>query len=101
LSSLYLFTSHLLTSTSSLQILLGGGQDASSVTTTSAKAGGFESRFFHKIYAEEFGNVRGHFGPINSVAFHPDGRSFTTGGEDGYVRIHHLGEDYTSNKLGF
>lgn len=71
------------------------------MTTTSAKAGGFESRFFHKIYAEEFGNVRGHFGPINSVAFHPDGRSFTTGGEDGYVRIHHLGEDYTSNKLGF
>jgi hypothetical protein len=50
------------------------------VTTTSAKAGGFEARFYHKIYAEEFGNVRGHFGPINTVAFAPDGRSFTTGG---------------------
>lgn len=62
------------------------------VTTTAAKAGGFEARFYHKIYAEEFGNVRGHFGPINTVAFSPDGRSFTTGGEDGYVRIHHFGE---------
>jgi hypothetical protein len=50
------------------------------VTTTSAKAGGFEARFYHKVYAEEFGNVRGHFGPINTVAFAPDGRSFTTGG---------------------
>ena len=60
------------------------------MTTTAAKAGGFEARFYHKIYAEEFGNVRGHFGPINSVAFSPDGRSFVTGGEDGYVRVHHL-----------
>lgn len=62
------------------------------MTTTSAKAGGFEARFYHKIYAEEFGSVRGHFGPINTVAFSPDGRSFTTGGEDGYVRVHHFGE---------
>lgn len=31
------------------QVLLGGGQDASQVTTTSAKAGGFEARFFHKV----------------------------------------------------
>lgn len=31
------------------QVLLGGGQDASQVTTTAAKAGGFEARFFHKV----------------------------------------------------
>mmetsp|Transcript_93 Transcript_93/g.148 ORF Transcript_93/g.148 Transcript_93/m.148 type:complete len:328 (+) Transcript_93:115-1098(+) len=72
-------------------VLLGGGQDASQVTTTAAKAGGFEARFFHKIYQEEFGQVRGHFGPINTVAFSPDGKSFVTGGEDGYVRLHHMG----------
>eukprot|EP00877_Chromochloris_zofingiensis_P003816 jgi/Chrzof1/13435/Cz07g33040.t1 len=80
-------------------VLLGGGQDASQVTTTSAKAGGFEARFFHKIYAEEFGNVRGHFGPINSVAFTPSGRSFVTGGEDGYVRLHHFDMDYFTAKF--
>lgn len=80
-------------------VLLGGGQDASQVTTTSAKAGGFEARFFHKVYAEEFGNVRGHFGPINTVAFSPDGRSFTTGGEDGYVRVHHFDMDYFTTRF--
>uniref|UniRef100_A0A7S3VQ27 Eukaryotic translation initiation factor 3 subunit I n=1 Tax=Dunaliella tertiolecta TaxID=3047 RepID=A0A7S3VQ27_DUNTE len=80
-------------------VLLGGGQDASQVTTTSSKAGGFEARFFHKIYQEEFGNVRGHFGPINTVAFHPSGKSFLTGGEDGYVRLHHFDLDYFTTKF--
>lgn len=75
-------------------IMLGGGQDASQVTTTSHKSGKFESKFYHKIFEEEFGRVPGHFGPINTMSFHPNGRSFTTGGEDGYVRIHHFDPDY-------
>lgn len=75
-------------------IVLGGGQDASQVTTTGARAGKFESVFFHKVHAESFGSVRGHFGPINTVSFSPDGRQFTTGGEDGYVRLHHFDADY-------
>eukprot|EP00798_Chlamydomonas_sp_ICE-L_P007824 gene7824-1023_t len=58
-------------------VITGGGQDASQVTTTSAKAGGFESRFFHKIYAEDF----------------------TTGGEDGFVRMHNFDMDYFTTKF--
>lgn len=67
-----------------------GGQDAADVTTTADAAGGFETHFFHKLYQEEFGRVRGHFGPVNSVAISPDGKSFTTGGEDGFVRMQHF-----------
>ena len=49
-------------------VLIGGGQDAAAVTTTNAKSGYFEARFFHKVFAEEFANARGHFSPINSGA---------------------------------
>lgn len=42
---------------------------------------------------EEIGSVRGHFGPVNAIAIHPDGRSFSTGGEDGYVRINPMQEE--------
>eukprot|EP00884_Botryococcus_braunii_P016851 jgi/Botrbrau1/384/Bobra.110_2s0039.1 len=80
-------------------VLVGGGQDAADVTTTASRAGRFEARFFHKIFAEEFGQVRGHFGPINAVAFSPDGRGFTTGGEDGYVRLHHFDNEYLSARF--
>lgn len=77
-------------------VLIGGGQEAAQVTTTSARAGHFEARFFHKLYEEEFGNVKGAFGPLNSVAFAPDGRGFATGGEDGYVRLYHFDNSFFS-----
>lgn len=32
-----------------------------------------------QIYQEEFGQVRGHFGPINTVAFTPDGKRWVQG----------------------
>ncbi|XP_013791482.1 eukaryotic translation initiation factor 3 subunit I-like isoform X1 [Limulus polyphemus] len=69
-------------------VVLGGGQEAMDVTTTSARAGKFDARFFHLVFEDEFGRVKDHFGPINSVAFHPDGKSYSSGGEDGYVRVH-------------
>jgi len=75
-------------------VVLGGGQDAMDVTTTSARVGKFDSRFFHLVFEEEFGRVKGHFGPINSVCFHPDGKSYSSGGEDGYVRIHSFDSSY-------
>ena len=46
------------------------------VTTTSSRIGKFDARFFHMVFEEEIGRVKGHFGPINSVAFHPDGKRF-------------------------
>ena len=44
--------------------------------------------------AAEFARVKGHFGPINSVMFHPDGASYASGGEDGYVRINVFDQPY-------
>lgn len=46
------------------------------------------------VYPNELGRVKGHFGPVNTLAFHPKGTGFSSGGEDGYVRIHHFDEDY-------
>lgn len=76
------------------QVILGGGQEAMSVTTTSTRVGKFEVRFFHLVFEAEIGRVKGHFGPINTVAFHPDGHSFASGGEDGYIRLHNFDDDY-------
>lgn len=64
------------------------------VTTTSTRAGKFEVRFYHSIYEEEVGRVKGHFGPINTVAYHPSGLGFASGAEDGYVRLHEFDPDY-------
>ena len=100
-------------------VVLGGGQDAMDVTTTSTRIGKFEARFFHLVFEEEFGRVKGHFGPINSVQvsfrqptqgtdnvlwafqFHPDGRGYASGGEDGYVRVHQFDEAYFEFKFDF
>ena len=57
-----------------VQVVLGGGQEAMEVTTTTTKAGKFDARFYHLVFEEEIGRVKGHFGPINSLAFHPDGK---------------------------
>ncbi|KAF2773800.1 WD40 repeat-like protein [Teratosphaeria nubilosa] len=75
-------------------VILGGGQAAMDVTTTSARQGKFEARFYHKIFEEEIGRVRGHFGPLNYVAVSPDGKCYCSGGEDGYVRVHHFDPPY-------
>ena len=57
------------------QVMLGGGQDAREVTTTTTRER-FEVRFFHSVFEDEIGRVKGHFGPINTLAFHPDGRGY-------------------------
>ena len=79
-------------------ILLGGGQEAMSVTTTKAGMGKFDTRFFHLVYEEEFGTVKGHFGPVNALAINPNGRSYASGAEDGYVRLHFFDKSYLDMK---
>jgi len=81
-------------------LLMAGGQDAKDVTTSAASSGKFEACLWHMIYEEEIGSVKGHFGPINCLAWFRDGRGFVTGGEDGYVRVHNFDPDYfTSDKF--
>jgi len=79
-------------------ILLGGGQDAKDVTTTAIRDGKFDARFYHMLLEEEFGRVKGHFGPINTLAFHPDGKAYCSGAEDGFIRAHKFDRDYLSYK---
>lgn len=79
-------------------VLLGGGQDAKDVTTTAASSGKFEATIWHMIYEEEIGSIKGHFSPINSVAWFPDGRGFVTGAEEGICRVVHLDNDYFTKK---
>merc|ERR1712151_870727 len=81
-----------------MHILLGGGQDAKDVTTTGASSGKFEALLWHMVYEEEIGSVKGHFGPMNTITWFPDGRGFITGGEDGYVRVHYLDNEYFTSK---
>lgn len=76
------------------EVCIAGGQEAIAVTTTSSRAGQFEARFFHSVFELEMGRVRGHFGPINTLAYRPDGRGYASGAEDGYVRLHEFDADY-------
>jgi len=57
-------------------------------------------RFFHLIFEDEIGSVPGHFGPVNVLSFSPDGEGFASGGEDGYVRLHHFDKSYFSRTFG-
>jgi len=79
-------------------IIVGGGQDAKDVTTTKAGEGQFETMLIHAVYDDEIGNVKGHFGPMNTLAWKADGTGFATGGEDGYIRINHFDADYFTKK---
>eukprot|EP01100_Stratorugosa_tubuloviscum_P011485 TRINITY_DN512_c0_g1_i1.p1 TRINITY_DN512_c0_g1~~TRINITY_DN512_c0_g1_i1.p1 ORF type:complete len:331 (-),score=140.35 TRINITY_DN512_c0_g1_i1:140-1132(-) len=76
--------------------LLGGGQAAAEVTLTRVDQSQFRVRLYHKIFEDELASVSGHFGPVNTVTFSPDGRTFVSGGEDGFVRINHLDSSYFS-----
>jgi translation initiation factor 3 subunit I len=46
------------------------------------------------VSAELLGLIPGHFSPVNSATFLPDGRGFVTGAEEGFVRIYHFDASY-------
>lgn len=82
-------------------VIVGGGQDAMNVTVTSSKVGHFQVDFFHTVYMEYMGNVKGHFGPVNSCCFNPDGKSYASGSEDGYIRLHIFDKEYFNTKYNW
>jgi translation initiation factor 3 subunit I len=79
-------------------ILVGGGQDEKEVTIT-GKKGGFEIKLVNYVTSEELAEIKGHFGPVHSLAFNPDGKSFASGSEDGYARLHFFHGDYYTSKF--
>ena len=79
-------------------ILVGGGQDEKEVTTT-RKKGGFEIKLVNYITSEELAEIKGHFGPVHTLAYAPDGKSFASGSEDGFVRLHFFQPDYYTPKF--
>jgi len=82
-------------------VIVGGGQEAMNVTRTTHKSGHFEIDFHHLVLQDFLGSVKGHFGPINTLAFTPDGKSFASGSEDGYVRLHFFPQPYFDPKDKF
>jgi len=75
-------------------VIVGGGQEAINVTTTLHKSGHFEVDFHHLVTQDLIGIVKGHFGPVHTLAFAPDGKGYASGSEDGYVRLHHFPQNY-------
>eukprot|EP00727_Mastigamoeba_balamuthi_P004594 m51a1_g14132 putative eukaryotic translation initiation factor 3 subunit i-like (325) ;mRNA; f:223806-224976 len=78
-------------------VLTGGGQDSNVVTTTRVDNSQFAAVLWDLVHQEEIGRVPGHFGPIHSLAFAPDGRGFASGSEDGYIRLHRFDDAYFSS----
>lgn len=68
-------------------IILGGGMEASDVTTQGGEAL-FYVKFFHKVYGTQLGELRCHFGTINAMSFHPDGNGFASASHDGLIKLY-------------
>ena len=41
----------------------------------------------------------GHFGPINALDINPNGLSYASGAEDGYIRLHFFDKSYIDMKV--
>ncbi|CDJ62408.1 eukaryotic translation initiation factor 3 delta subunit, putative [Eimeria necatrix] len=56
--------------------------------------GKFEALLYHVVRGEEIASCKGHFGPLHTLAWKPDGSGYASGGEDGYVRLYSFDEEY-------
>jgi translation initiation factor 3 subunit I len=82
-------------------IAVVGGQEARDVAreNMSIEGQGFEIQLYSIIYEQRLAEIGGHFGPVHSIDFSPDGLSFATGAEDGYVHYHKLPPEYFTRKF--
>ena len=48
---------------------------------------------------KEIGKISGHFGPVNAILFHNDGRGFISGGEEGNIRLHRFDQAYFEDSI--
>lgn len=60
---------------------------------------GFEIKLSSIIYEQKLAEIAGHFGPVHTIDFSPDGFSFATGSEDGYVHYHKMPPEYFTKKF--
>ena len=79
-------------------IILAGGQDAKDVATKRMGSDNsqFAVRFYHKIFGDLIGTVKGGFSTVTSLSFSPDGKGFAVGFEEGSVRLYQLNDEYFS-----
>jgi len=73
--------------------VISGGQDCRNVTNTNAKEGGFDLEFLNIVTGESVVSVKGHFGPVNTLAFSGNGKLLASGGEDSVVRLQLVTDD--------
>merc|ERR1712130_404436 len=55
---------------------------------------GFAVRFYHKIFGDLIGSVKGGFSTVTSLTFSPDGKGFCVGFEEGSIRLYRLNDEY-------
>merc|ERR1711916_122495 len=77
-------------------LILAGGQDAKDVATKKMGTDNsqFSVRFYHKVFGDLIGTVKGGFSTVTSVTFSPDGSGFCVGSEEGTSRMYKMGEEY-------
>jgi WD40 repeat protein len=67
-------------------IAVGGGIDAKDVALQKSETG-YYIRILNFVTGDTPLECPGHFGPIHSIAYSPDGKSFATASEDSTIRL--------------